>query len=48
MTCLLTPFIALNWIGGTGQLQYIDLATAKSEALVNNTCKQKKLNLVKC
>ena len=24
--------------------KYIDLARAKSEALVNNTCKQKKLN----
>ena len=28
-------------------LQYIDLARAKSEALVNNTCKQKKLDHVK-
>ena len=29
-----------------GNDQYIDLARAKSEALVNNTCKQKKLNRV--
>ena len=30
-----------NW-----HIEYIDLARAKSEALVNNTCKQKKLNRV--
>ena len=28
------------------KVKYIDLARAKSEALVNNTCKQKKLNRV--
>ena len=30
----------------TNRSKYIDLATAKSKALVNNTCKQKKLNRV--
>ena len=30
----------------TNRSKYIDLARAKSEALVNNTCKQKKLNHV--
>ena len=30
----------------TNRSRYIDLARAKSEALVNNTCKQKKLNPV--
>ena len=29
-----------------GAIEYVDLARAKSEALVNNTCKQKKLNRV--
>ena len=31
----------------TNRSKYIDLARAKSEALVYNTCKQKKLNRVK-
>ena len=32
----------------TNRSKYIDLARAKSEALVNNTCKQKKLNRESC
>ena len=41
----------LNWDDNengfkTNRSKYIDLARAKSETLVNNTCKQKKLNRV--
>ena len=39
----LTPHLCQN---SYNKGKYIDLARAKSEALVNNTCKQKKLNRV--
>ena len=38
--------LILSDLSMNGAISYIDLARAKSEALVNNACKQKELNLV--
>ena len=40
------PLINVPFDSIGSKVYYIDLARAKSEALVNNTCKQKKLNRV--